>query len=113
MAIKYFDKATTLFESGISYINKQYNSPLDVRTVVDTYADLDTLKTSTSFTKRAYDGMPVAVVNDTDSNIIYNGDTWKEHTSNGVYNGTHHRTSNQDDSFAFYFKGSEQLCRIN
>ena len=68
MAIKYLDKATTLIESGVSYTNKKYNSPLDVRTVVDTYADLDSLRTNTDFSERAYDGMPVTVVNDTDSN---------------------------------------------
>ena len=68
MAIKYLSNAKTKFKSGVMYDNTKANSPLDVRTVVDTYADLESLRTNTDFSEKAYDGMPVTVVNDTDTN---------------------------------------------
>lgn len=68
MAIKYKSNATLGVESGLKYNNEQSNSPLDVRTVVDTYADLESLRTNTDFSEKAYDGMPFTVVNDTDAN---------------------------------------------
>ena len=68
MAIKYLNNTVPEVVGGVKYTNKEFNSPLDVRTVVDTYADLDSLRTNTDFSKRAYDGMPVTVVNDTDVN---------------------------------------------
>ena len=68
MAIKYKDSAALRAKTGFRYSNEQSNSPLDVRTVVDTYADLELLRTNTDFSEKAYDGMPVTVVNDTDAN---------------------------------------------
>lgn len=68
MAIKYLNNAKTKFKSGVMYDNTESNSPLDIRTVVDTYADLESLRTNTDFSEKAYDGMPVTVVNDTDAN---------------------------------------------
>lgn len=46
-------------------------------------------------------------IDDTDSNIVYEGTGWKAYDFTEVYNGIYHRSGNKEDKLHFYFKGSK------